>query len=71
MFIVYLILIIFLLFYIFLIVNSIIWLKNRNITNINDKIIKYIIYTDLFIFIIILLIIIYLFSYDKKIKFIS
>ncbi len=64
----YISLIIFLLIYIFFIINSIIWLKNRQIKNINDKIIKYIIYIDLGIFTIILLFILYLFLYNKSIN---
>ena len=64
---IYIFLIIILLFYIFFITNSIIWLKDKKITNINDKIVKYIIYTDIIIFTGILLFILYLFFYNKSI----
>lgn len=64
----YIFLIIILLVYIFFIVNSIIWLKDRRIKNINDKIVKYIIYSDIIIFTSILLFILYLFYNNKSIK---
>ena len=64
----YIFLIIILLVYIFFIVNSIIWLKDRRIKNINDKIIKYIIYSDIIIFTFILLFILYLFYNNGHIK---
>ena len=64
----YIFLIIILLVYIFFIVNSIIWLKDKRIKNINDKIVKFIIYCDMIIFTIFLLFILYLFIYSKYIK---
>lgn len=64
----YIFLIVILLVYIFFIVNSIIWLKDKKITNINDKIIKYIIYSDIIIFTFILLFILYLFYNNGHIK---
>jgi hypothetical protein len=64
----YIFLIIILLVYIFFIVNSIIWLKDRRIKNINDKIVKYIIYSDIIIFTSILLFVLYLFYNNKSIK---
>jgi hypothetical protein len=64
----YIFLIIILLVYIFFIVNSIIWLKDRKIKNINDKIVKYIIYSDIVIFTSILLFVLYLFYNNKSIK---
>jgi hypothetical protein len=64
----YIFLIIILLVYIFFIVNSIIWLKDKRIKNINDKIVKFIIYCDMIIFTILLLFILYLFIYSKYIK---
>lgn len=64
----YIFLIVILLVYIFFIVNSIIWLKDKKITNINDKIIKYIIYSDIIIFTFILLFILYLFYNNGYIK---
>jgi len=61
---IYILLFIILLIYLFLIINSIIWLKDKQMTNINDKIVKYIIYTDFIIFTIILLGLIYLYLYN-------
>jgi len=43
----------------FFVVNSIIWIKNKKLTNINDKIVKYIIYGDFFIYTIIIILCIY------------
>lgn len=63
----YIFIIIILLIYIFFIVNSVIWLKDKNIKNINDIIVKYIIYADLIFFTILLLFILYLFFYNKTI----
>lgn len=48
-----------LIIFLFFIVNSIIWLNQMKITNINDIIIKYIIYINLIIIILALLFIIY------------
>jgi hypothetical protein len=64
----FIIIFILLLLYLFFIVNSIIWLKNKPIVNINDKIIKYIIYTDLIIFTSILIFLLYLYLSNKTIK---
>jgi len=55
-----LLLILILLIILFFVFNSIIWLKSKNITNINDIIIKYIIY---FNFILIITFIAYLLIY--------
>jgi len=63
----YILIIFLLLIYIFFIVNSVIWLKDKNIKNINDSIVKYIIYIDLIFFSILLLFILYLFFYNKSI----
>jgi hypothetical protein len=63
----YIFIIFLLLIYIFFIVNSVIWLKDKNIKNINDNIVKYIIYIDLVFFSILLLFILYLFFYNKTI----
>ena len=54
-----LLIIILLLIYLFFIVNSIIWIKNKNVTNINDKIVKYVIYSDFFIYTFIIILCIY------------
>jgi hypothetical protein len=56
------------LIYLFFIVNSIIWLKDKNIVNINDKIVSYIIYIDFIIFTSILLFILYIYISNKTIK---
>jgi hypothetical protein len=48
-----------LIIFLFFVVNSVIWLNNMKITNINDIIIKYIIYINLIIIILALLFIIY------------
>lgn len=63
----YIFIILLLLIYIFFIVNSVIWLKDKKIKNINDKIVKYIIYIDLVFFSFLLLFILYLFFYNKTI----
>jgi hypothetical protein len=63
----YIFIIFILLIYIFFIVNSVIWLKDKNIKNVNDTIVKYIIYTDLIFFSVLLLFILYLFFYNKTI----
>jgi len=55
-----LLLILILLIILFFVFNSIIWLKSKNITNINDIIIKYIIYLN---FILIITFIAYLLIY--------
>jgi hypothetical protein len=64
----FIIIFILLLLYLFFIVNSIIWLKNKSLININDKIIKYIIYTDLIIFTLLLLFLLYIYLSNKTIK---
>lgn len=65
---IYIVIFIVLLIYLFLIINSIIWLKNKNMVNINDKVIRYIIYIDFIFFTILLLILIYLYLYNLSIK---
>lgn len=54
-----LLIIIFLLIYLFFIVNSIIWIKNKKLKNINDIVVKYIIYGDFIIYTIIIIFCIY------------
>jgi len=65
---IYIFILICILLYLFFVLNSIIWLKSKNLTNLNDIIIKYLHYTDFFIFAIILLFIIYLYINNLKIK---
>lgn len=50
----------------FFIFNSIIWLKNKNIKNINDKIIKYTIYINFVVVSVLLLFLSYLYFYNLK-----
>ena len=50
----------------FFIFNSIIWLKNKNIKNINDKIIKYTIYINFVVVSVLLLFLSYLYFYSLK-----
>jgi len=59
-------LVIFALFFIF---NSIIWLQNKKITNINDIIIKYTIYINFIGISLLLLFLSYLYFYNLKITF--
>ena len=65
---IYIILFILLLIYLFLIVNSIIWLKDKNIVNINDIIVKYIIYIDFCIYSSLLLFFVYIYFNKLSIK---
>ena len=65
---IYIILFILLLIYLFLIVNSIIWLKDKNIVNINDNIVKYIIYIDFCIYSLLLLFFVYIYFNKLSIK---
>ena len=59
-------LVIFALFFIF---NSIIWIQNKKITNINDIIIKYTIYINFIGISLLLLFLSYLYFYNLKITF--
>jgi hypothetical protein len=65
---IYIFLFILLLIYLFFIVNSIIWLKDKNMININDFIVKYIIYIDFCIYALILLFLVYLYFNNLSIK---
>jgi hypothetical protein len=58
--------IIVLLIFLFLIMNSIIWMKNKKITNINDIIIQYTIYINFILLIFILIFLSYLYYYDLR-----
>jgi hypothetical protein len=65
---IYIILFIIILIYLFLIVNSVIWLKDKNMININDIIVKYIIYIDFAIYSSILLLLVYIYFNKYSIK---
>lgn len=65
---IYIILFILILIYLFFIVNSIIWLKDKHIININDFIVKYIIYIDFIIYSFILLLLVYIYFNNLSIK---
>lgn len=65
---IYIILFIIILIYLFFIVNSIIWLKDKNMININDLIVKYIIYIDFAIYSSILLLLVYIYFNKYSIK---
>jgi hypothetical protein len=57
----YFIIIFLLLIVLFLVFNSVIWLKNKKITDINDKIIEYIIYLNFIVISCVLIFISYLY----------
>jgi hypothetical protein len=65
---IYIIIFILILIYLFLIVNSIIWLKDKHMININDIIVKYIIYIDFAIYTTILLLLVYIYFNNLSIK---
>lgn len=60
-----------LLIILFLVFNSVIWLKNKKITDINDKIIKYLIYLNFIVISILLLFMSYLYYYNLTLKIIN
>jgi len=55
----------------FFIFNSIIWIKDKTIKNINDKIIKYIIYVNFIVISGILIFLSYLFYFNLKLKIVN
>jgi len=65
---IYVFIFIIILIYLFFIVNSIIWLKNKHMTNINDMIVKYIVYIDFCIYSLILLSLLYIYFNNLSIK---
>ena len=65
---IYIFIFIIILIYLFFIVNSIIWLKNKDMTNINDIIVKYIVYIDFCIYSLILLSLLYIYFNNLSIK---
>jgi hypothetical protein len=64
----YIFVFIIILLYIFLLVNSIIWLKDKKMININDIIVKYIVYIDFCIYTLLLLILVYIYFNNYSIK---
>lgn len=64
----FLIIIIIILIYLFFILNSIIWLNNKKINNINDNVIKYVLNLDFIIYSILLLFILYLYYNNLSLK---
>jgi hypothetical protein len=67
----YIFIIIILFICLFFVFNSVIWVKNKEMTNINDKIIKIIIYINFVYISITILFISYLYLYNYKILFIN
>jgi hypothetical protein len=65
---IYIFIFIIILIYLFFIVNSIIWLKDKNMINVNDIIVKYIIYIDFGIYSLLLLLFVYIFYNNYSIK---
>lgn len=63
----YILIIIVLFICLFFIFNSVIWVKNKHMSNINDKIIRIIIYINFAYISILLLFITYLYLYNYKI----
>jgi hypothetical protein len=63
----YILIIIVLFISLFFIFNSVIWVKNKHMSNINDKIIRIIIYINFAYISILLLFITYLYLYNYKI----
>ena len=64
----YILIFIIILIYLCLVVNSIIWIRNKNMININDKIVKYIIYMDFIIYSSLLLLLVYIYFNNYSIK---
>jgi len=64
---IYILLFITILIYLFFTLNSIIWLKDKDMQNINDKIVKYLIYINFIIFSLILLVLLYFYTFNKNI----
>jgi|688.fasta_scaffold198924_4 hypothetical protein len=64
---IYILLFITILIYLFFTLNSIVWLKDKDMHNINDKIVKYLIYINFIIFSLILLVLLYFYTFNKNI----
>lgn len=65
--IIYILLFIAILIYLFFTLNSIIWLKDKKITNINDNIIKYMNYFNFILFTTVLIFFLYIYTFNKNI----
>jgi hypothetical protein len=65
--IIYILLFIAILIYLFFTLNSIIWLKDKKITNINDNIIKYMNYFNFILFTAVLIFFLYIYTFNKNI----
>lgn len=65
--IIYILLFIGILIYLFFTLNTIIWLKDKKITNVNDKIIKYINYFNFILFSLVLVFLLYIYIFNKNI----
>ena len=64
---IYILLFIIIIIYLFFTLNSIVWLKDKDMKNINDKIVKYLTYINFIIFSIFLLILLYFYIFNKNI----
>ena len=65
--IIYILLFIAILIYLFFSLNTIIWLKDKKITNINDNIIKYMNYLNFILFSLLLIFLLYIYTFNKNI----
>uniref|UniRef100_A0A6C0CE43 Uncharacterized protein n=1 Tax=viral metagenome TaxID=1070528 RepID=A0A6C0CE43_9ZZZZ len=63
----YILLFIAILIYLFFTLNTIIWLKDKKITNVNDKIIKYMNYFNFILFSLLLVFLLYIYIVNKNI----
>jgi hypothetical protein len=65
--IIYILLFIAILIYLFFTLNSMIWLQDKKITNINDNIIKYMNYFNFILFSLVLIFLLYIYTFNKNI----
>jgi hypothetical protein len=65
--IIYILLFIAILIYLFFTLNSMIWLQDKTITNINDNIIKYMNYFNFILFSLVLIFLLYIYTFNKNI----
>jgi len=64
---IYFLIFIAILIYLFFALNTIIWLKDKKITNINDKIVKYMNIFNFILFSLLLIFLIYIYAINKNI----